>query len=104
MWPTMFLYRIGVSGLTMTQGPHEGKSANTFTNNIVAYARKAMFEEQNPWPENCTNTLKVKVTHNLFYFDLDDTSGFPRGEWLCRFLRYGIQPVPELPREPLLAD
>ncbi|MGH9498802.1 MAG: hypothetical protein ACRD3L_06630, partial [Terriglobales bacterium] len=70
------LYRIGVSGLTMTQGPHQGMPANTFTNNIVAYARKAMFEEQNPWPENCSSTLKAKVTSNLFYFDLDDTSGF----------------------------
>jgi len=70
------LYRIGVSGLAMTQGPHEGQPANTFNNNIVAYARKAMFEEQNPWPENCTSTLKVKVTHNLFYFDLDDTDNF----------------------------
>ncbi|MGH9499448.1 MAG: hypothetical protein ACRD3L_09925, partial [Terriglobales bacterium] len=70
------LYRIGSSGLTMTQGPHQGKLANTFSNNIVAYARRAMFQEQNPWPENCTSTLKAKVTHNLFYFDLDDTSGF----------------------------
>jgi hypothetical protein len=70
------LYRIGVGGLTMTEGPHEGQPANTFNNNIVAYARRAMFEEQNPWPENCTSTLKVKVTHNLFYFDLNDTNGF----------------------------
>jgi hypothetical protein len=60
----------------MTQGPHEGKPANVFSNNIVAYARQAMFEEQNPWPENCSTTLKVKVAHNLFYFDLDDTVGF----------------------------
>src|SRR5580704_10494306 len=70
------LYHIGVSGLTMTEGPHQGQAANTFNNNIVAYARRAMFEEQNPWPENCTSTLKVKVTHNLFYFDLDDTHSF----------------------------
>jgi hypothetical protein len=70
------LYDIGASGLTMTEGPHEGKPANTFNNNIVAYARRAMFQEQNPWPENCSSTLKVKVTHNLFYFDLDDTTGF----------------------------
>ena len=98
------LYRIGVSGLTMTEGPHEGKPANTFNNNIVAYARKAMFEEQNPWPENCTSTLKVKVTHNLFYFDLDDTVGLSRGEWLCRFLRHDLQPIPEFSREPVLEN
>jgi hypothetical protein len=70
------LYRIGSGGMTMTEGPHAGQLANTFNNNIVAYARRAMFEEQNPWPENCTSTLKAKVTHNLFYFDLDNTVGF----------------------------
>ena len=65
---------------------------------------ESMFEEQNPWPENCSSTLKAKVTHNLFYFDLDDTVRFPCGEWLCRLLRYVVQPVPEVPGEPLLAN
>ena len=35
-----------------------------------------MFEEQNPWPQNCTNTLRANITHNLFYFDFDETQGF----------------------------
>jgi hypothetical protein len=70
------LYRIGVSGLTMTQGPAAGQPADTFSNNIVAYARKAMFEEQDPWPQNCTNKLRVNVEHNIFYFDRDATTDF----------------------------
>jgi hypothetical protein len=70
------LFRIGVSGLTMTQGPAAGKPANTFNNNIVAFARKAMYEDQNPWPNNCTNNLMANITHNIFYFDLDDRSSF----------------------------
>ncbi len=60
----------------MTQGPASGQASDTFNNNIVAYARRAMFEEQNPWPQNCTYALRANVTHNLFYFDLDNTTGF----------------------------
>ena len=70
------VYHISAAGLVMTQGPAAGEQANTFTNNIVAYARRSMYEEQNPWPQNCTNTLRVNVTHNLFNFDLSSTQGF----------------------------
>ena len=70
------IYRVGAAGFVMTQGPAASESADTYTNNIVAYARRAVYEEQNPWPQNCTNTLRVNVTHNLFYFDLDETKGF----------------------------
>jgi hypothetical protein len=64
------------TGAVMTQGPASGQSANTFNNNIMAYGRKAMFEEQNPWPQNCTYKLRANVEHNIFYFDLNSTTGF----------------------------
>jgi hypothetical protein len=70
------VYRVASAGLEMTQGPAAGEPANTFNNNIVAYARKSMFQEQNPWPQNCTSTLKANVTHNIFNFDQNDTTGF----------------------------
>jgi hypothetical protein len=70
------VYRVASSGLVETQGPAAGLPANSFNNNIVAYGRKAMFEEQNPWPQNCTYKLRVNVEHNIFYFDLDSTTGF----------------------------
>ena len=35
-----------------------------------------MFSEENSWPQNCTVTLKVNVTHNIFNFDQNDTTGF----------------------------
>jgi hypothetical protein len=70
------VYHLSAGGMIMTQGPGSGEPANTFTNNIVAYARRAMYEEQNPWPQNCTNTLRVNVTHNLFNFDMNSTQGF----------------------------
>jgi hypothetical protein len=70
------VYHVAAGGMIMTNGPAAGEPANTFTNNIVAYARRAMFEEQNPWPQNCTYALRANITHNLFYFDLNETTGF----------------------------
>jgi hypothetical protein len=70
------VYHISGGGLVMTQGPAAGEAADTFNNNIAAYARRAMYEEQNPWPENCTNTLRVNITHNIFDFDLNESQGF----------------------------
>jgi hypothetical protein len=70
------VFRVSSGGMTMTNGPAAGEPANTFTNNIVAYGRRGMFEEQNPWPQNCTSNLHANVTHNLFYFDLNETVGF----------------------------
>lgn len=70
------VYHISSSGLMMPSGPAAGQPANTFNNNIVALARKAVFNEQTPWPQNCTSTPKANITHNLFYFDLNATNGF----------------------------
>jgi hypothetical protein len=70
------VYNVAADGLVMTEGPAAGEPPDTFNNNIIAYARKAMFEEQNSWPQNCTNQLRANITHNLFYFDLDKKTGF----------------------------
>ncbi len=70
------VYDVSVAGLFMSAGPISSQPSNTFTNNIVAYARRAAFEEGAPWPTNCSNTLKTNVTHNLFYFDLNPKAGF----------------------------
>jgi hypothetical protein len=70
------VYNVSADGLVMTEGPAAGEPPDTFNNNIIAYARKAMFEEQNSWPQNCTNQLRANITHNLFYFDLDKKTGF----------------------------
>jgi hypothetical protein len=70
------VYRVSGDGLAMTLGPAPGHSANTFNNNIVAFARKGMFLEQTPWPQSCSSGVRVNVTNNIFYFDLDHTSGF----------------------------
>jgi hypothetical protein len=70
------VYRVSGPGLAMTLGPAPGHSANTFNNNIVAFSRKSMFLEQSPWPQNCSSGVRVNITNNLFYFDLDHTSGF----------------------------
>jgi hypothetical protein len=70
------VYNVASAGLVMTEGPAPGLPPDTFTNNIIAYARRSMFEEQNSWPQNCSYTLRANVTHNLFYFDLNETFGF----------------------------
>jgi len=70
------VYRVSGSGLVMTDAPYEGGAANTFNNNIIAYSRRSMFQEQNPWPQNCTTNLRASLANNIFYFDQDDTSGF----------------------------
>jgi hypothetical protein len=70
------VYHLSSGAMTMTEGPASGQPANTFSNNIAAYARRAMWEEGNPWPENCTNNLRANVTHNIFNFDQSEPSGF----------------------------
>jgi len=70
------VFDVSAAGLFMAQGPVSSQPSNTFTNNIVAYARRAMFEEGSPWPTNCTSTEKASVTHNIFYFDLNPKTGF----------------------------
>jgi len=71
------VYRVSASALYETEGPGSGQPANTFNNNILAYARQGLFEEDADWPQGCVSpSLRANITHNLFYFDLDESSGF----------------------------
>jgi hypothetical protein len=72
------VYRVAGSTAFTHQGPLVGQAANTFSNNIFAYGRTSMFEEQNPWPQGCNlaPSPQVNLAHNIFYFDLNDSSGF----------------------------
>lgn len=72
------VYHVADSTVFVHEGPAPNTSANTFRNNIFAYARVSMFEEQNPWPQGCSlaATPQVNMANNIFYFDLNDSSGF----------------------------
>lgn len=70
------IFRVASSTLVMTDAPYEGGLPNLFSNNIAAYGRRSLFQEQNPWPQNCTTNLRTVVSNNIFYFDQDDTRGF----------------------------
>jgi hypothetical protein len=60
------------------EGPAPGQTANTFRNNIFAYGRLSMFNEQTPWPQGCSLAAvpQVNLTSNIFYFDNTGSSGF----------------------------
>jgi uncharacterized protein (TIGR03437 family) len=72
------VYNVAGSTTFVHEGPALGQTANTFNNNIFAYGRASMFEEQNPWPQGCNLAAspQVNVSNNIFYFDLTDSSGF----------------------------
>jgi len=71
------VYRVSADTAWLSEGPAAGQPANTFNNNVFAYGRLGMFNENTPWPQGCTSpSLRANITHNLFYFDLDDSSGF----------------------------
>ena len=72
------VYRMAGSTVFIHQGPAQGQTANTFRNNIFAYGRLGMFQEQNAWPQGCNlaPSPQVNVDSNIFYFDLNDSNGF----------------------------
>jgi uncharacterized protein (TIGR03437 family) len=72
------VYRVAGSTVFIHQAPALGQTANTFRNNIFAYGRLSMFEEQNTWPQGCNlaPSPQANVTNNIFYFDLNDSAGF----------------------------
>jgi len=71
------VFRVSGSTVHMTQGPAPGQPPNTLNNNIFAFGRNGMFEEDFPWPQGCANpSRRVNLTHNIFYFDRDDSSEF----------------------------
>ncbi len=72
------VYRMADSTLFMNDGPAQGQMADTFRNNIFAYGRVSMFEQQTPWLQGCklAPSPQVNLVNNIFYFDLNDSSGF----------------------------
>jgi len=74
------VYNVAGTGIWQSLGPIPGQPPNTWNNNIVAYARQAMFTESTPWPQGCDTTpgpsLRANITNNIFYFDLNDSTGF----------------------------
>jgi uncharacterized protein (TIGR03437 family) len=70
--------RVSGSTVYVHESPAQGQLANTFNNNIFAYGRLSMFDQANPWPQGCNlaPSPQVNVTNNIFYFDLNDSSGF----------------------------
>jgi hypothetical protein len=71
------VYRVSDTAAWISGGPSPGMLPNTFRNNIFAFARNNMFVEAAPWAQGCASAaLRVSFTNNIFYFDLNDTSGF----------------------------
>ncbi|HTC87348.1 MAG TPA: Ig-like domain-containing protein [Bryobacteraceae bacterium] len=72
------VYRMAGATVYIHEAPALGQIANTFNNNIFAYARVSMFVQQNPWPHGCNvaPSPQVNVSNNIFYFDLSDSAGF----------------------------
>ncbi len=70
------VYRVSAATAYMTDGPANSHPPDTFRNNIFAYGREGMFEEDWGWPQNCGNSTRVNLISNIMYFDQSDTTGF----------------------------
>jgi hypothetical protein len=72
------VYHVAGSTVYLNDGPGNGQVPDTVKNNILAYGRVSMFEQQTPWPQGCgiAPSPQVSVTNNIFYFDLNDSAGF----------------------------
>jgi hypothetical protein len=81
------VYRVSAAAYYESEGPGPGQPPNVLENNIFAYARLGMFEEDTPWPNGCCITwdggcpaggppTRDVVTNNVFYFDHGDDAGF----------------------------
>ena len=70
------VYRVSEDAVFMSEAPANSQPADTFSNNIFAYARKSMFAENTAWPQNCGGSARVSLTSNIFYFDQSDKTGF----------------------------
>ena len=74
------VYRVSDAGLNVANFPSDGSPPNTFVNNIVAYARNSMFQDQKPWGAGCPAPgqqvpLRAKLASNIFYFDRSEADG-----------------------------
>ena len=71
------VYHISSANAHVSLGPGAGEPANTFNNNILAYGRNGLFEEDFAWPQGCTSpSLRANITNNIFYFDRTEASRF----------------------------
>ena len=70
------VYRVSESTAFIGMGPAESQSPNTFRNNIFAYGRRAMVQENRTWPQNCSGSPRINMVSNIFYFDQNDSQQF----------------------------
>ena len=70
------VYRVSGNAVFLSEAPANSQLADTFSNNIFAYARKGMFAQNIAWPQNCGGSTRVNLTSNIFYFDQSDKTGF----------------------------
>jgi hypothetical protein len=70
------VYRVSAQTAYMTYGPTNSEPPDTFRNNIFAYGREGMFEEDWGWPQNCGSSTRANLISNILYFDQNDTTGF----------------------------
>ena len=70
------VYHVSQSTVFIDKGPGNSQPANNFRNNIFAYGRKSMVQENQAWPQNCGGSTRLNLVSNIFYFDQNDSKGF----------------------------
>jgi len=71
------VFRVAGDVVYVPEGMKGGLPPHIFNNNILAYGRLSIFKEGRPWWTECEGaSLRAKITHNIFYFDRDSSSGF----------------------------
>ena len=70
------VYHVSQSTVFLGKGPGNSQPPNNFRNNIFAYGRKSMVQENQAWPQNCGGSTRVNLVSNIFYFDQNDSKGF----------------------------
>ena len=75
---TTLSYRVAGDVVYVPEGMKNGLPPHVFNNNILAFGRLSIFKKYGrPWWYGCEGaTLRAKITHNIFYFDRDSSSGF----------------------------
>ncbi|HUB09584.1 MAG TPA: right-handed parallel beta-helix repeat-containing protein [Myxococcales bacterium] len=82
------VYRVSAYTMWQSEGPAPGQPGNVIENNVFAYGRQGMFQEQDPWPQGCCGgaadggwacpaspPTRVSFASNVFYFDLPSSQG-----------------------------
>ena len=78
------VFRVSDSSIAMSQGPPPRTPGNTFRNNILASARKSVFNFPTPWPAGCTEkSARVNFANNIFQFDRKDASAIRGCAYSC---------------------